>query len=539
MIALYSFVLALFVATSLVPLLVRFAPRLGLLDMPNERKVHVSPIPRVGGIAIVAGVVTSVLVWVPMRDDIAWFLLATVVLVGFGVWDDRLDIDYRLKFLGQFLASLIMVLGADLVVTRVPFVFDYTLPAVVGIPFTIVAIVGITNAINLADGLDGLAGGMSLLVIAALGFLAYLGGDKVTALLAIAVVGSILGFLRHNTYPAKVFMGDTGSQFLGFCAAVLAIMTTEKANAALSPLIPLVVLALPLWDTVHVMTRRMLRKKSPFSPDRGHFHHKLLDVGLTQYEAVAVIYVINFGLFLAALAIGYTDDVVVLGVFLAFGVAIVGALFLCEVAPSLRIPVEVRVPFVQHAVDYLKEHGLLQKVPFSGIGFGLPLLLIAGAFLPSGVPGDIALLTFCLAAIFLFAVLGGLMPFVLIERLSIYVAGIVVVYLVETTSSDGAISLWVFRALLGIIAILIGVWMRFAGERFFKANTLDLLIIFAVSLVPQIPAVADTGIGVVAIESLVVIYAAEILMIEKQRTWDSLRFGLLGSLAILSIRGVL
>lgn len=537
MIALYSFVLALFVSTALVPLLVRVAAPLGLLDMPGGRKVHANPIPRVGGIAIVLGVVVSMLVWLPPRPDLFWFLAATAVLFVFGVWDDRADIDYRLKFFGQIAAALVMVLGGDLAITRLPFTFDTALPGYLGVPLTVLVIVAVTNAVNLSDGLDGLAGGMSLLAIAALGLLAYLGDDRVTALLAIVVVGGILGFLRHNTYPARVFMGDTGSQFLGFSAAVLALTVTEKANPALSCLVPLVVLALPLWDTAHVMVRRIAQGRSPFSPDRGHFHHRLLDLGLNQYEAVAVIYLVNFVLFGAALALAYAADGLVLAVFLGFGAAMVGGLWLAGVLVRRGDAAPWRIPLVRRVVEYAKANATLRVVPLRVIGVVLPLLLLAGTVLAPAVSRDIGWMALLLGSVLFVALLVRAVPFFTFERLGAYLAGILVVFLIET--GEGAVWLtWGLHAAVLVLTLALAVWVRFAGQRAFQVNTLDLLVIFVVALVPQLPMVAEASLGLVALQALAVIYAAELLMVERQRCWDPLRISVLLGLGVLAVRGL-
>jgi UDP-GlcNAc:undecaprenyl-phosphate GlcNAc-1-phosphate transferase len=159
------------------------------------------------------------------------------------------------------------------------------LPAWVAVPLTVVAIIGVTNAINLADGLDGLAGGISLLSFCCIGYLAYLEGDISVGLAALAFIGAIFGFLRFNTHPATIFMGDTGSQLLGFAAITLSLALTQR-QTALSPLLPLILLGFPVLDTLTVMITRILRKRSPFSADRNHFHHNLLDLGFRHPESV-------------------------------------------------------------------------------------------------------------------------------------------------------------------------------------------------------------------------------------------------------------
>ena len=281
------------ISTALIPPLIRAAGTLGLVDHPNWRKVHEDPIPTVGGIAIASGAVLSALAWLPLREDINGFLLGTAVLLVAGVWDDRSGMHYSLKFVAQIVAAVTVVWYGGVVIDRLPFLEAVAIPGYVGFTVSVIALVAITNAINLWDGLDGLAGGTTLIAIGLLGSLAYLSGDGVVTLLATALCGAILGFLRFNTYPARVFMGDTGSQFLGFGVGVIAIMVTQTSDRALSPMLPLLVLGLPILDTSWVCFERVMKGLSPFKADRNHIHHKILGLGFNQYEAVLTIYALH------------------------------------------------------------------------------------------------------------------------------------------------------------------------------------------------------------------------------------------------------
>ena len=290
MLYLFTFIVSLVISMLLVPPLIRLAPLIGAIDLPDARKVHTLAIPRIGGIAMIMGVIVPVLFWLPLDQKHISLLLAFSVLLFFGLWDDRSNLHYRIKFLGQLLAVIIMVLGGDVVIRNMPFL-DQPLPDFIAIPFTVFALVGITNAINLSDGLDGLAGGTTLLSFCMIAFMGFQSGNPDLVILCMAVAGAIMGFLRHNTYPARVFMGDTGSQFLGFSAGVFVIILSQTVNLAMSPVIPLLLLGLPILDTFAVMAQRIYEKRSPFSPDKNHIHHKLLSLGFDHYEAVLVIYV--------------------------------------------------------------------------------------------------------------------------------------------------------------------------------------------------------------------------------------------------------
>ena len=216
------------------------------------------------------------------------------------------------RYVSGSAATVTVQVYGGVVIRFVPLWGLEPLPDYVAIPFTAFALIGITNAVNLADGLDGLAGGITLLSLGIIGILAYPTGDANVPLAAIAVIGSIVGFLRFNTYPARIFMGDGGSQFLGFSAGVLVVMLTQTSNSALSPALPLLILGLPIVDTGIVMAQRIREGRSPFSPDKNHIHHRLLALGLHHYEAVFVIYALQTLLVATAYFVRYESDWLIL-----------------------------------------------------------------------------------------------------------------------------------------------------------------------------------------------------------------------------------
>lgn len=313
-----SFLVSLLIAVLVVPLCIRFAPSLGLIDLPNSRKVHVSAVPRIGGLAMVLASLVTVLLATEVDQITRAYVFASLILLVFGVWDDRVELGYRTKFLGQIAAICAFVVLGDIHIRWLPLLGIDQVPYWVGVATTIVGLVGITNAVNLVDGLDGLAGGTCLISLAGVGLLAYLAGDLTLTILCLAVSGSIIGFLRYNTHPARVFMGDTGSQFLGFSAGAACLVLTQKSNTALSPAIPLLLLGLPILDTLTVMTRRLMRGHSPFKPDKTHFHHRLMNMGLLHYEAVSAIYLVQICLILFAYTYCYHSDGFLVASFLIF-----------------------------------------------------------------------------------------------------------------------------------------------------------------------------------------------------------------------------
>ena len=252
-----NYLLTMIVATSIslavIPVMVRLAPKLGMMDKPHPRKVHLKPVPRVGGWGIVLGAVLPFIIFTPLDSTVLYYFFGILVLFLFGTWDDRKEVGHYVKFFGQFIAVIPVVVFGELYVTSLPFLGIDALTPWLGIPFTIFAMVGVINALNHSDGLDGLAGGESLLSLVAITFLSYLAGAEFATVIAVATIGGVLGFLRYNTHPASVFMGDGGSQFLGFTLGFLVILLTQKIDPSLSPSVVLLLLGLPIVDILVVL----------------------------------------------------------------------------------------------------------------------------------------------------------------------------------------------------------------------------------------------------------------------------------------------
>ena len=244
------FLLTVAVAISMlvIPLAWRFAPRLGLVDVPDARYGHGMDLARVGGWGITLGALAPLLLVYKLDALLQSFILANLVLFLFGVWDDAKQTNHWIKFAGQFAAAGIMVFYGGLYVTRLPFLDNLTLSAAMGRSFTLVALVGLINAMNHSDGLDGLAGGETLLTLIALAILGFLVDDTLLPGISLALIGGILGFLRYNSYPARVFMGDGGSQVLGLTLGFLAIYLTQRAGSSMSAALPLLLFGVPISD---------------------------------------------------------------------------------------------------------------------------------------------------------------------------------------------------------------------------------------------------------------------------------------------------
>jgi UDP-GlcNAc:undecaprenyl-phosphate GlcNAc-1-phosphate transferase len=289
----YSFTSALFAALIMVPFLRQWALDRGDLDQPDERRQHAAPTPRLGGVAIFLAFLFSAIVFAPVSDAVRGILAGALIIFATGVVDDLNGIRAPQKFFGQVTACLVTMAVGKLYLVNLGNLFgfgDIVLPVWFGILFTLFTVIGVINAINLIDGLDGLAGGISIITLTAFLLLGLLDGDKTSVMLAAAAGGAIIGFLKYNFYPARIFMGDTGSLVIGFLLGFLAVHMTQRPGATVSPMVPVLVLGLPLIDTVWVMTRRVFIGLSPFIADRSHVHHKFLDLGFEHRFTVIIIY---------------------------------------------------------------------------------------------------------------------------------------------------------------------------------------------------------------------------------------------------------
>ncbi|MBQ6606176.1 MAG: undecaprenyl/decaprenyl-phosphate alpha-N-acetylglucosaminyl 1-phosphate transferase [Firmicutes bacterium] len=277
------------------------AHKLHIVDMPNARKVHTAPTPRVGGIAIYLGFVAGALLLGVYTRQVAAVLIAGSVVFLTGFIDDYKDISPKFKLAGQFVAALILVAaGFSIRFISNPFTGSTVSLGVFGIPITVLWLVGVSNAVNLIDGMDGLAGGVSAIAAVATAIVCLSQGELVAAALAGILAASALGFLPWNFHPAKTFMGDCGALFMGFILGTLALMGLCKGATAISVFIPFLILGVPVFDTFCAIIRRLFLHKPIFEADKMHLHQVLLSLGLGQRQAVLTIYVFAMLMGLAA-----------------------------------------------------------------------------------------------------------------------------------------------------------------------------------------------------------------------------------------------
>ena len=341
--AMAALLAAALVALIFTPMVRALAFRVGAVDVPKDtRRMHDHPIPRMGGLAIFFGFMLSVLMFLPLTPELRGMLLGSVIIVMLGILDDIFALPALPKFFVQIGAALIAVLEGN----RIDFLSNPNIFSSepfwelgwLAVPITVLWIVGITNAVNLIDGLDGLACGVSTISSMTLLVIALVMKEPDVAILMGALSGACIGFLPYNLNPAKIFMGDTGSTFLGFILAVVSIQGLFKFYAIISFAVPFLMLGLPIFDTCFAILRRVSHGQSPMQPDRGHIHHRLIDMGFSQKQAVAVLYIISAILGLSAVVLTTIGVVRAMLFLIALCVAgaVAGKLYLDRAAASQR-----------------------------------------------------------------------------------------------------------------------------------------------------------------------------------------------------------
>jgi len=322
--ALFAFLLAGLLALLLTPLTIRLAARLGAIDQPNERSLHTVPTPKLGGLAILVGVLAAGLIWLPADSESHAILIGAVAIALVGIADDVFDLNPVVKLLGQAAAVIVPVsAGVTIDNFTVPFFGRLTPGSVdlltlpwggvvhLGDVLTVLGIVAVINVINLIDGVDGLAAGVCVISAVTLAVIALSLDRTAAGVLAALTAGASLGFLRHGFPPASTFMGDTGSNLLGYLLGVIAVQGALKTNAVVALFLPLIILTVPILDTGFVVAKRLKYRRPIYRADRWHFHHRMADIGFSQRRTLLYLY--GWTMVMAALALAlrfvpYSDD---------------------------------------------------------------------------------------------------------------------------------------------------------------------------------------------------------------------------------------
>ncbi|WP_342042438.1 glycosyltransferase family 4 protein [Bacillus sp. OTU2372] len=297
-----AFVASFITVIIATPFVIKLAIKIGATDKPNKRKVHQKIMPRLGGLAIFIGVFVGYFVSGLYSQRILTISVGAVLIIIIGILDDLYELSAKVKFAGQLLVALLIVSsGLKVDFLTIPFVVDRMDLGLFSYPLTVFWIVGITNAINLIDGLDGLAAGISSIGIASLGLLAALSGKGLILTIALILLGSTLAFLFYNFHPAKIFMGDTGALFLGYCISILSLLGLYKSVTLFSIIIPIIILGVPVFDTTFAIIRRIMNRQPIGAPDKSHLHHRIMELGLSHRNTVLIIYC--FGILFSVAAI--------------------------------------------------------------------------------------------------------------------------------------------------------------------------------------------------------------------------------------------
>ncbi|WP_044749200.1 glycosyltransferase family 4 protein [Bacillus alveayuensis] len=310
MYSILNYILAFFISFSTAvistPFVKSLAIRYGFVDKPNHRKVHTSLMPRLGGLAIVLGTVAGLIYLTPESRFFPAIFIGGLIIVMIGILDDKFNLSPKVKFIGQLIAACIVVFsGLKIDFITFPFGEKIYIGAF-GYILAIFWIVGITNAINLIDGLDGLAGGVSAIAMSSILMMAVLNNQFLVISLTVVLIASTLGFLIFNFHPAKIFMGDTGALFLGYSISVISILGLLKSVTLFSLIVPIIILGIPIFDTFFAIVRRVLNKQKISSPDKSHLHHCLLAMGFSHRTTVLIIY--GIGIFFGVSAIIFSTS---------------------------------------------------------------------------------------------------------------------------------------------------------------------------------------------------------------------------------------
>ena len=515
------------------------------VDIPEARKMHASPMPRSGGIAMAIGMFIPVLFWAYDDVLVKAILAGSGIIVILGLIDDIANLDYRIKFGGQIVAAVIVMWFGGLKINHLGLLLpeNIVLPAGLVFALTLVVIIGVTNAINLADGLDGLAGGISLLSFICIAYLAYQNNNSAIAVIAVAIVGASFGFLRFNTHPAVVFMGDAGSQLLGFMAITLSIAITQK-HSALSPVLPLILIGFPILDTMTVLLERIHEGRHPFKADNKHFHHKLVRLGFYHTEAVSVIYILQAALVTCAYIFRFYSEWFLLAFYLVFSGLILVGFVIPEKSGWKFKRTGYFDKVIKGKLKEIRERRIHIALSSRSVEFGVPILLVLTSMLARGSPPYIkwfalALIgAICVTRIIHRTWSGGVM------RVAVYLSIPFLVYFSEKDLSDwmpAEVKL-IYHLAFIVLIFLVFITLRFTRRtKGFKSSPMDFLILFIALVVPNLPdaQIQSYHLGMIATKVIVLFFSYEVLIGELRGKLDRLVVGTVAALLIFILKGFL
>jgi UDP-GlcNAc:undecaprenyl-phosphate GlcNAc-1-phosphate transferase len=541
MLFLTTLLISIIVTIAIMPYSRELAVKLQAMDKPNHRKLHEHVMPKCGGMAMAIGACVPIMLWAPKSYFITGLLIGGLIIVFFGVADDIKDLSPHVKLLGQVMAALVITLVGGIKINDLGNLLSTgtILPDWLAIPLTIFVVVGVTNATNLSDGLDGLAGGIALLIFLCIGYLGVSEKDWVMVMIAIAVGGSVLGFLRFNSYPAQLFMGDAGSQLLGFVSVVLAIKMAQQ-SPDISVILPLIIFGIHILDTLTVMIKRLAVGRSPFSADRNHFHHQLMAIGLFHTEAVLTIYLTQALLILFAIAYHGSNDWFLLSTYLLFACVTLSVFHIFH-KTEYQIKRGYFLNTIKKRLKPFKDRGQLIKVTFGIVRVCVPTLLTLNVLFQ---PLDNRTELFLSAGFLFLLLLAWLVNKRVLNRITkiaFYLFTPFIIFKCDQNlySAFSHVHLLLYNALYLLLLVSVLLTMKFTRRsKGFKSSTLDFLVIFVILLISNLPNVALKSylMGMVAVKTVILYYSYEVLIGELRR--GSVRFTVSALVFVLGLNGL-
>ena len=535
MMILLSFVLAMLVTTVTLPPLRAHATKLGLIDSPSaERKVHTQSTPHSGGVAIVLGALIGTIVWIPTYSDYLALFGCIAIIVLFGLLDDLYELGHRTKFLTQALACGLLVANYG-GFPQVPFVPLDSAPQWLTLGFSFVFLLGVTNAVNLSDGLDGLAAGNGLLSLIVLALLSAQTGQSALFVLSLALAGGLVGFLRFNTHPASIFMGDTGSQFIGFTAAAITMLVVQTEQSPLGALVPVLIFGLPILDTLMVIGIRKWRGRPVFSADRSHLHHQLLHIGLHHYEVVIILYALQAVCIGIAYQFRFASDALVLLAYLVFCAATLGLVGAARIGgwkvhQQRTDGTQERRNLVLRKLSWYQEN--TARVIATLVGamiFGAMFFQASNVSLDTAIANNVRLAAIAALVVIVCVWVLFRRNMLVVTRAACYLACPLATYSVLLGAGAPAGTRWMDLALL-LLGLALALAIRLTRKSLFHLDSQDYLILLIVAITPiLLPADVEGATATrIVVYLAVMLYSAEFVANKGNLT----RWALTGASAV-------
>lgn len=510
---------AFFTSLIMIPPVSRLALIMGCLDKPDKRKVHSKETPRLGGIAIFLAFMLPTVLYCKLDMQLKSILAGAAIAFLVGLADDLLNISPRYKLAGQVIAASVVVILGQMKLASLgdPLGLGEIQLGMLSVPFSIFALVGVMNAINLIDGLDGLAGGVSAIACVVLGVISYHSGNNILICLVVALLGGIVAFLNYNTHPARIFLGDCGSLLIGYLLGVFSILLVSGSAGKVSPYIPLIVLALPILDTLAVMANRVRRGVKLFLPDRSHIHHRLLALGVSHKAAVIIAYAMTYLFSMFAVFGQRLEDHHLVGGLLGITSLMYSCLHFCRTyATEKKLLYRNGQPSAENGLKRFADISL--KLPSPGKYF-LILILMLLVHVPVTAGSAGALVVACPLVLMTtqFFSMSGLGE--RIFRLVVYFCAGFVIFQIENHGSGSSLFGLPVPIVFNYLFLLL---TSFVAVQIFLENKLNLLLscpldylVFFVTLsVPLLPQsfVEEYNLLTVACESIIFFFALKLVL---------------------------